>query len=165
MKLRTEVGLGPGDIVLDGNPAGRCPKKGEHSPQFSAHVCCGQTGGWIKMPVGTEVDLSLGHIVSDGDPALPERGTEAPSFWPMSMVAKWSPISATTEHLYFISVQYVKYRMLIMQQLAKCCLTTNSVKFMQQQLHHCQQTTIFLAELLVTTAVHHVQQLIAIKQQ
>jgi len=24
-------------------------------PQFSAHVCCGQTAGWIKMPLGTEV--------------------------------------------------------------------------------------------------------------
>jgi len=25
--------------------------------------------GWIKMPVGTEVDLGPGHIVLDGDPA------------------------------------------------------------------------------------------------
>ena len=36
MPLGTEVGLGPGDIVLDGNPAPP-PLKG-HSPQFSAHV-------------------------------------------------------------------------------------------------------------------------------
>ena len=35
----------------------------------SAHVCCGQTAGWIKMPVGTEVDLGPGHIALDGDPA------------------------------------------------------------------------------------------------
>ena len=40
-----------------------------HSPQFSAHVCCGQTDGWIKMPLGTEVGLGPGHIVLDGDPA------------------------------------------------------------------------------------------------
>jgi len=30
--------------------------KGE-SPQFSAHVYCGQTAGWMKTPLGTEVDL------------------------------------------------------------------------------------------------------------
>jgi len=30
----------------------------------------------------------------------PERGTAAPSFWPMSFVAKWSPISATAELLF-----------------------------------------------------------------
>ena len=32
--------FGPGDNVLDGDPA--LPKK-EPSPQFLAHVCCGQT--------------------------------------------------------------------------------------------------------------------------
>ena len=50
MPLGTEVGLGPGDIVLGGDPAPP-PKKG-HSPQFSAHVCCGQMAGLIKMPLG-----------------------------------------------------------------------------------------------------------------
>jgi len=34
------IGLGPGHIVLDGDPA---PPKGAQRPQFSAHVCCGQT--------------------------------------------------------------------------------------------------------------------------
>jgi len=53
-----EVGLGPGHIVLDGDPAP--PKK---DPQFLARVCCGQTAGWIKMPLGTEVGLVPGHIV------------------------------------------------------------------------------------------------------
>jgi len=47
-------------------------------PQFSAHVYCGQTAGWIKMPLGTEVDLGPGHIVLDGEPAPPgESGTAA----------------------------------------------------------------------------------------
>jgi len=32
------------------------------------HVCCGQTAEWIKMPLGTEVDLGPGDIVLDGDP-------------------------------------------------------------------------------------------------
>jgi len=41
MPLAMEVGLGPGDIVLDGDQS---PQKwGHSSPQFSAHVCCGQT--------------------------------------------------------------------------------------------------------------------------
>ena len=43
MPLGTEVGLGPGHIVLDGDPA--TPQKRGHSPQFSAHVCCGQMAG------------------------------------------------------------------------------------------------------------------------
>jgi len=41
--LGTEVGLGPGNIVLDGDPA-PLPKKGTES-QFLAHVYCGQTAG------------------------------------------------------------------------------------------------------------------------
>ena len=73
MKLGMQVGLGPGHIVLDGNPAP--PKKGHSSsPQFSAHVCCGQRAGWIKMPLGTEVGLGPGDIVLDGDPAPPKKG-------------------------------------------------------------------------------------------
>jgi len=68
MPLDVEVGLGPGHIVLDGDPA--LSKKGVH-PQFSAHVCCGQMAGWIKMSLGKEVGLGPGDIVLDGDPAPP----------------------------------------------------------------------------------------------
>jgi len=78
MKLDIEVGVGPGHIVLDGNPA---PPKG-HSPQFSAHVCCGQTAGWIKMPLGSKVDLGLGDIALDVDPAPPKMGQSPPLFGP-----------------------------------------------------------------------------------
>ena len=51
------------------------------------------------MPLGREVGLSPGDIVldRDWDPAPTERGTAAPTFWPMSIVAKRSPISATAE--------------------------------------------------------------------
>ena len=48
------------------------PKKGHSSRQFSAHVCCGQTTGWIKMPLRREVDLGPGEIVLDGDLAPPK---------------------------------------------------------------------------------------------
>ena len=68
MKLGTEVGLGPSHIVLDGDPAHPLPQRGT-APQFSAHVYCGQTARWIKMPLGMEVGLGPGHIVLDGNPA------------------------------------------------------------------------------------------------
>jgi len=76
------------------------PPKGR-SPQFSAHVCCAQTAGWIKMPLGTEVGLGPGDIVLDGDSAHPPpKGySPLPNFRSMFIVAKRSPISATAEAL------------------------------------------------------------------
>jgi len=79
-------------------------EKGAHlAPQFSAHVYCGQTaewmGGWITMPLDTEVCLSQGDIVLYGDrDPLPTKG-HTPNFRPMSIVAKRSPVSATAELL------------------------------------------------------------------
>jgi len=81
MKLGMQVGLGPGHIVLDGDPAP--PLQKGHIPPFSAHVCCGQVAGWIKMPLGTEVGLGPGDIVLDGDPAPPpQKGHIPPIFGP-----------------------------------------------------------------------------------
>ena len=122
MPFGREVGLGPSDSVLHGDPD-PLPKNGAHVPifgpcllwpsgwmdgdatwygsrprprphcatwgpsspdpqkghilQFSAHIYCGQTAGWIKMPLGTEVGLGPGHIVLNRDPATPppKRGT------------------------------------------------------------------------------------------
>jgi len=116
-------------------------QKGRSPTQFSAHVYCGQMAAWIKMPLGTEVDLGLRDIVFDVDPATPrkkghtyhqpifgpcllwpngwmdednawyrsrhrlrphctrrgfssrERGTAAPYFWPMSIVATVAHLS------------------------------------------------------------------------
>jgi len=53
MPLGEKVGLDPSDIVLDGDPA-PLPRKGAEPPIFaaSAHVCCGQTAAWMKMPLG-----------------------------------------------------------------------------------------------------------------
>jgi len=73
---------------------------------------CDQTVGWIKIPLDTEVDLGPGHIVLNGDPDLhPERGTTAPSFRPISTVAKRSPISATVvaEHLFTVTSRTLSY--------------------------------------------------------
>ena len=98
-----QVGLSPGDFVLDGDPAPLPKRSG--APQFSAHVYCGQTAAWIKMPLGTEVGLGPGHIVLDGDLALPSRkGVQQPPLfgpslrWPNGLSSQqllssclWSP--------------------------------------------------------------------------
>jgi len=64
-------------------------KGGTASPQFLAHVYCGQTAGWIKVALGMEVGLVPGHIVLDGDPApLPQKGIETPQFATHFIVAK-----------------------------------------------------------------------------
>jgi len=43
--------------------------------------------GWMKTPLGTEVDLGSGHTVLYGVPA-PAKGTQqSPSFRPTSIVA------------------------------------------------------------------------------
>jgi len=44
-----------------------------------AHVYCGQTVRWIKIPLGVEVGLGPGDIVLDEDPAPPPRkGAQQP---------------------------------------------------------------------------------------
>ena len=48
------------------------PQKGGGAPKFSANVYCGQTAGWIKMPLETKVGLRPGDSVLDGDPAPPQ---------------------------------------------------------------------------------------------
>jgi len=72
--LGTEVGLGPGDIVLDGDSTPPL-KRGHSRPlDFSAHVYCGQTAARIRIPLGMEASLGPGDVL-DGDPAPPtERG-------------------------------------------------------------------------------------------
>ena len=83
MKLGMQVVLGPGHIVLDGDPAPLPQKGGQSPPQFLAHMYCVQTDGWVKMPLGREVGLGPSDIVLDGDPApLPEKGAEPPIFGP-----------------------------------------------------------------------------------
>ena len=80
MPLGIEVGLGPGDFALDGDPAPPEEKGQPPTTRFSAHVYCGHTAGWMKTPLGMEVDLGSRHNVLDWDPALP-------SLWPVSIVA------------------------------------------------------------------------------
>jgi len=87
MPLGREVGLGPCDIVIDGDPAAPS-QKGQRSPIFGSCLLW-QTTGLIKLPLGMEVGFGPGHIVLHGDPAtFPRKGGTAPNFRPMSIVAK-----------------------------------------------------------------------------
>jgi len=79
MPLGTEVGLGPGDFMFDGDPAPP-RKKGTAPHQFLAHVCCGQTARSMKVLFDTEVLINLGpgDAVLGGVTASPcplKRGT------------------------------------------------------------------------------------------
>jgi len=77
MLLGMDVGLCPGDFVLDGDPV-PLPKMGAEPPKFSADIYYGQTDGWIKMPLGTKVGLSPDDSVLDGDPDPSPQGVEPP---------------------------------------------------------------------------------------
>ena len=110
MPLNMEVSLGPGDIVLDGDPALPLQKAGQQSPSFAdvgktaSCVYCGQMAVCIRMPLGVEVGLGQGNIVLDGDLASPHRKWHStPStFRSMSIVAKWLPTPATVELLLYM---------------------------------------------------------------
>ena len=89
MKLGTWVGLSPGHIVLDGDPAPPL-QRGTAPPPIFSHICCHKMEGWIKMPLGREAGLGPSDIVLDGDPApLPKKGDRTTQiFRPICIVAK-----------------------------------------------------------------------------
>jgi len=88
MSLGMELGFGPGDFVLDGDPTpppqkGAKPPKFSEPPHFLAHVYCGQMAVWIKIAIGMEVGLGPVHIVLDGHSSPPQkRGQSCPIFGP-----------------------------------------------------------------------------------
>jgi len=78
--------------------------KWERSPQFSAHVYCGETA--VCIPLGAVLGVNLGDIVLDCDPFIPghspqfpmgmgtqlplsKRGRNPLNFRPISVVDKW----------------------------------------------------------------------------
>ena len=61
MKLGTLIGLGPGHIVLDRDPA-PLPQRGT-ATKFSTYIYCGQMSVWIKTPLGMELGLGPGDFV------------------------------------------------------------------------------------------------------
>ena len=77
MPLGREVGLGPSDILLDGDQL-PSPKRRHNPPIFGP--CLLLPNGWtIKMLLGTKVGLGPGHIVLHGFPALhTQKGVQPP---------------------------------------------------------------------------------------
>jgi len=74
------VGLGPGNIVLDADPAP--PPRGTASlPKFRPmSVVAKRLCTWINMPLGTKIGLGPGHIVLLLEAAHPPKGVTAPLF-------------------------------------------------------------------------------------
>jgi len=71
MPLGMELGLSPGNFVLDGDPAIPSPKRG-HSPLpnfWPISVVAKRLHQEFKMPLGVEVGLSPGEFVLDENPA------------------------------------------------------------------------------------------------
>jgi len=88
MPLGTEVDLGLRDIVFDVDPA--TPEKRAHPPppNFLAHVCCGQMAGWMKTPLNWYGSRPCPRPqCTRRGPSSRERGSAAPYFRPMCIVA------------------------------------------------------------------------------
>jgi len=102
--------------------------------------------GWIKMALGTEVGLGPGDIALDGNPAPPtETGTASPTFRPMSIMAKQSPISATAELLlllkscfswptvefsqFFSEMKWLKHSRLILYYIKPAALSKHPISY------------------------------------
>ena len=84
--LGMEIGLGPGDFVLDGHPAPLSKRGG--SPSLIFRPCPLWPNGWMDQNNGVEIGLGPDHIVLDGDPApLPKKGAEPLPNRPISIVA------------------------------------------------------------------------------
>jgi len=86
MALGMEVGLDPGHIVLDGDPA-PLPQKGAEPPIF------GPFSLWTKGRMHQDATWYGGRpqpsdFVLDGDPAPLPKKVGAPNFRPTSIVAK-----------------------------------------------------------------------------
>ena len=108
-----EVGLGPDHIVLDWEFGTQLPPKRAQLLRSSAHVCCGQTAAWIKMPLGTKIGLVPGRIVLHGDPAPPPKRGTASNFGPMSLWPNGRPSQLLLSTRYNYKSNRLAYRPLL----------------------------------------------------
>jgi len=99
MLLGTEIGLGPGDVVLDGDPA--APKRGTPLPPPIFCTCLLWPNGWIDEDAtwyGSR-PRPRAHCVRRGPSSLRERDTAPPPLFRPCLLWPLSPISATAELL------------------------------------------------------------------
>jgi len=78
MPLGTKVGLGPGNVVLDADPA--LPARGT-APNFRPMSVVAKRLDGSRCHLVTKVSLGPGHVVFDGDSA-PPKGAHIPNFRP-----------------------------------------------------------------------------------
>jgi len=88
----TEVGLRPGNIVLDGDTATPHPSpphknEAQQLPIFRP-MYSGQTTGWIKIPLGRDVDLRPRDSVKWGPSPPPKWGHSTPHLWACTMAKR-----------------------------------------------------------------------------
>jgi len=91
-----EVGLGPGDFVLDADPPSPSPKRG-HSPKFSAYAYCGQKGGVCPI-FGSFLLWPNGwmHQDASAQATMSQMGTQLPP----PKKNKWGHSSQFSAHVY-----------------------------------------------------------------
>ena len=100
MKLGTQVGLGSGHIVLDGEP-GPLPQSGTDPPIFGPYQL------WLNGSTNQDATWYEGrprprpHCITWRPSSPSEKGhsPSPPNIRPISIVAKRSPIPATAKHL------------------------------------------------------------------
>ena len=100
MKLGMQIGLGPGHIVLDGDPAVPPPKGHSPHPIFGPYLlqpngCMDQDATWYGAR------LRPGDFVLDGDPA-------PLNFWPMFIIVIVISLEHCTMHsrYWFVQVKF-----------------------------------------------------------
>jgi len=106
MPLGTEVGLGPSDVVLDGDPA---PPKWGTAPIFGP--CLLWPNGWMDQDATWYEGGPRGpcHIVLDGEPSPPKAAQQFPPLFGTCQLWPRSPISATAELLYRRSPKHSEF--------------------------------------------------------
>jgi len=88
-------------------PTSLSPKWAQ-SPQFSAHICCGQMAAWIKMPLGIELGLGPGDFVLDGDPAPLPKFSSHVYYSDCDFVIECPSSSSSTLCISFLEKKFIR---------------------------------------------------------
>jgi len=122
----------------NGDPAPLPTKRGQ-SPQFSAHVYCGQAAERIKMPLGTEVGIGPGNIVLHGDPPPPAKGAQQPPLFCSCLCGHGRPSQLLLSSCnIFLRINLTNFMQFKLQDLLRQIGTTRS--FVQSKIftNHCE---------------------------
>ena len=112
-------------------------------------VNCGQIIGWIKMPLGRDVGLSLGDCVRWVYPApsMHWKGNSSqPPFWPTSVVTKRSPSQQLLSYCWAYSFLYIFYLKFGAREMFASTWHTKSLP-MEWSQRTCCQFSIHVSEM------------------